>query len=40
MLPGGTPGPQQMQEMMDTVNSYQETMDQRNKALEEITGGN
>ncbi len=40
MLPGGMPGPQQMQEMMDTVNSYQETMDQRNKALEEITGGN
>lgn len=39
-LPGGVPGAAQMQEMMDTVNSYQETMEQRNQALEEITGGN
>ncbi len=38
-LPGGVPGADQMQEMMDTVNSYQETMEQRNQALEEITGG-
>ena len=39
-LPGGMPGAAQMQEMMDNVNSYQETMEQRNQALEEITGGN
>ncbi|MBO6703236.1 MAG: DUF4124 domain-containing protein [Pseudomonadales bacterium] len=38
-LPGGVPGADQMQEMMETVNSYQATMEQRNQALEDITGG-
>lgn len=39
-MPGGLPGPGQMQEMMETMDSFQQTMDQRNQALEEITGGN